>query len=831
MSGSNGHAKGGEGLATADRPPRPQCTYVPNWYNNVPGQLIELPQWVVWRYEFREGEAKWTKPPFIAILNRRKGTERPNARSNDRKTCRPFEDAVNAFMQDKDRTDGERIDGIGFALFPDDPFVGIDLDHCISADGEIAPWAAEKIALLSPTYMEISPSGTGIRAFLIGELPRKGKQDGRKRVGYGDGTGAMEAYRMGRYLTVMGNPIVDCRTVERQQEGLLALVAEIDARPAKTARAKKGTPSADLNGNGHPEAARPEVVDDDDVLIDQWRKATDSDGAMFRSLFDEGDLSKVKHDASSGDHVLAKIMAKRLGNNPVRIERLFNRSALAKREKWRTRADYRSLTIGNAITDALTSDDSAKVAESGQGGTALDARLADLPRTDTGNAERLSIRFASHLRYCHPWKKWLIYDGRRWKVDDTGAIHRMAKRTARSMLAEAGMIVEKDNRVEHVKWMFASESRKLRSAMITLAESEKNIPILPAQLDSDAWRFNCMNGTIDLRTGKLHPHRREDMITRLCPVEYNPDALCPLWDQTLNLFFAKNTRLIAYWQRICGYSLIGIIRDHLMPIAYGKGSNGKSTILGTLMNVMGPDYAMKAMPDMLMAKQYESHPTALADLFGKRLVVAIETDAGRRLNESMVKELTGGDVIRARRMREDSWEFHPTHTLIMATNHKPVIRGTDTGIWRRLRLVPFNVTVAGQAADKAMPEKLAAELPGILAWCVRGALSWQEIGMEEPAEVTKETADYRDEQDILGAFLEETTVSLRDARVKASQLYAAYTRWANAANERVLTMMALGLAMKERGIEVQVSNGKWYLGIGLRHPPASTSEPKQEPES
>src|SRR5262245_11504483 len=166
-----------------------------------------------------------------------------------------------------------------------------------------------------------------------------------------------------------------------------------------------------------------------------------------------------------------------------------------------------------------------------------------------------------------------------------------------------------------------------------------------------------------------------------------------------------------------------------MPIAYGLGSNGKSTILGTLLETFGKDYAMKCPPDMLMAKRNDSHPTDRADLFGRRPVVAIETEAGRLLNETMVKELTGGDRIRARRMREDFWEFSPTHTLMMGTNHKPKIRGTDRGIWRRIRLVPFTVTVDSLQEDRAMPEKLLAERPGILAWCVRGSLDWQARGL------------------------------------------------------------------------------------------------------
>ena len=167
-------------------------------------------------------------------------------------------------------------------------------------------------------------------------------------------------------------------------------------------------------------------------------------------------------------------------------------------------------------------------------------------------------------------------------------------------------------------------------------------------MDLDPWAFNVANGTIDLQSGELRPHRRQDGITKLCEVSYDVNAPCHLWLETLRTFFSRpdpnhQGALIDYWQRLCGYALCGVIRDHVLPVAYGTGSNGKSTILGALLDVFGPDYSMKATPDMLMAKRNDSHPTDRTDLFGKRLVVAIETEEGLRLNETMVKELTGGD--------------------------------------------------------------------------------------------------------------------------------------------------------------------------------------------
>lgn len=448
--------------------------------------------------------------------------------------------------------------------------------------------------------------------------------------------------------------------------------------------------------------------------------------------------------------------------------------------------------------------------------------------TDLGNAERLVARHGKDLRYCHVWKRWLVWDGRRWMIDNTGAPRRRARETVRAIYSEAGEPEGEDARKHLAKWAMESEKRDRISAMLNLAEPEPGIPILPEHMDLDRWAFNCSNGTIDLRTGELRPHRREDLITKICPTPYEADARCELWESTLDLFFAGNRELIDYFQAICGYAISGIVRDHILPIAYGRGSNGKSTMLGAIIDVFGPDYAMKCPPDMLMAKKTDSHPTDRADLFGKRLVVAIETESGRNLNETMVKELTGGDKIRARRMREDFWEFDPTHTLILATNHKPAIRGTDNGIWRRLKLIPFAVSLMQSNADTRMPEKLRAEFPGILAWCVRGCLLWQSAGFAEPAEVTEASSDYRKQQDLIGSFIEECVIFHGNFRVKAGELFKRYTRWCEYNNENPTTMMKFGMAMEEREIEKTKSSSVWYLGMQLK--PETNSVPEPEPE-
>jgi putative DNA primase/helicase len=286
--------------------------------------------------------------------------------------------------------------------------------------------------------------------------------------------------------------------------------------------------------------------------------------------------------------------------------------------------------------------------------------------------------------------------------------------------------------------------------------------------------------------------------------------------ETISLFFANEPALIGYWQRLCGYAITGVIRDQILPIAYGTGANGKSTILGSLLDVLGPDYAMKASQDLFMAKKTDNHPTERASLFGKRIVVAIETEDGAKLAESMVKELTGSDMITARRMREDPWSFLPSHTLFLATNHKPQIKGTDHAIWRRLKLIPFNVRMDDASAKKNVPDLLKNQRAGILAWFVRGCLDWQANGLDTPETVTAATEEYRDDEDTLAGFVEEHCAVASYAKVKAGILYAKYHSWAEASGLGPLSIVRFGKAIEQRGHKKARSNGIWYHGIGLR---------------
>ena len=426
--------------------------------------------------------------------------------------------------------------------------------------------------------------------------------------------------------------------------------------------------------------------------------------------------------------------------------------------------------------------------------------------TDLGNAERFVAHHGENVRYCYPWRKWLVWTGLRWERDESGKVHRLAKGAVRGIYEEAAAAEDENRRKALAQHATRSEAEAKIRAMLELAKSE--VPVSTDDLDADPWLLNCKNGTIDLRTGILQEHRREHLITKLAPVEYDPATQGPTWQATLERVL-PNLEIRTFFKRLCGYALTGDTSEHVLPMLYGTGANGKSTTLNALLETLG-DYGMQAAPDLLVAKR-NSHPTELADLFGARLVASIEVEDGRRLAESLVKQLTGGDRVKARRMRQDFWEFTPTHKVLMAANHKPIVRGTDTAIWRRIRLIPFTETILPAEQDKKLPEKLKAELPGILSWAVEGCLEWQRSGLQAPDEVRKATGEYRSEMDVLGAFLKECCQRDPDTTVGVQDLYRAYQVWCEEGGERAEGKRKFSSQLKERGFESRRSgpNGSY----------------------
>jgi len=396
--------------------------------------------------------------------------------------------------------------------------------------------------------------------------------------------------------------------------------------------------------------------------------------------------------------------------------------------------------------------------------------------TDVGNAKRLVKQHGATLRYCYPFSNWLSWDGKRWQVDDTGEAARRAKDTIARVRIEAAL--QKDKATRDALWNHAkiSESDAKLRAMLSQAQSEVGIAIKPDDLDSNPFLLTANNGTLNLQNGDLRPHRQTDLITKLAPVDYDPQAECPLWEAFLATIMGSKPGLINFLRRAIGYSLTGDTSERALFIMYGSGANGKSTALETIRALLG-DYAARTPAETLLARRDNAIPNDVAKLKGARFVSASETDEGRRLAEAQIKDLTGGDTISARFMRAEWFDFKPECKLWLSTNHRPVVRGTDKAIWDRLKLIPFDVRIPEEKQDRKLLSKLKAELPGILAWAVRGCLEWQAEGLGVPDEVRNATGDYQSEMDVLAAFIADCCVLTPNAQASATSLYQSYKRW------------------------------------------------------
>jgi putative DNA primase/helicase len=435
--------------------------------------------------------------------------------------------------------------------------------------------------------------------------------------------------------------------------------------------------------------------------------------------------------------------------------------------------------------------------------------------TDLGNARRLVRRHGTRIRYVHPWPRWLVYSGGRWVADDTGELERLAKETALSIYREA-IDAERDNeRQVLAKWAVKSESQARLHAMIDLASSEPRIPVLPEQLDADLWLLNLQNGTLDLRTGSLRPHAASDLITKLAPVRWDPESQAPTWRGFLERIIPGDPELLGFLQRAIGYSLTGDTGEQVLFFLHGRGCNGKSTLLETYRGLLG-DYALQADISTFLERRREGASNDLARLRSARFVAAVEAGEGQRLDEGVVKQLTGGDTVSARMLYSEHFEFRPQFKLWFAANHKPVIRGTDHAIWRRIRLVPFTVTIAEAERDPELPAKLRTELPGILRWAVEGCLAWQRDGLGTPPAVRAATQSYRLEMDVLAAFLEDRCELGAALKAPATALYEAYRSWCERNGERFATQRHFGQALLERDFHRVKSTGGVYAWYGLR---------------
>ncbi len=432
--------------------------------------------------------------------------------------------------------------------------------------------------------------------------------------------------------------------------------------------------------------------------------------------------------------------------------------------------------------------------------------------TKLAAAYRLHTVAGSDLRH-HSGLGGLHWDGTRWRPS-VKAAERCAHKLGAEFRKDGVNVIDPDGARQIHAFAKRLETARGVESVLKLARSLEGIDADAIEFDTVSYLLNCSNATVDLRAGGIREHTREDYQTQLCPAPYDPSANCPRWRRFLSEIFDSDQALLDYIQVAAGYALTGSTEWQCFFVLHGSGANGKSTFVNALLGALGRDYAHQLDSEELLAHKHTRHSTERAALRGKRLVVASETNEARRLDTALVKSLTGGDRIRARFMRRDSFEFSPVLKLFLCTNHRPVIHDDSPAMWRRVRLIPFERRFEGASCDPGLPAALAAEAPGILAWCIEGATRAAQGEPSLPDAVRLATDQYREESDAVAEFLEERCDLVPEARVPKSALYGAYREFRGGVCE---SKRAFGIRLLERGYHDGSSGrARHWRGIALQ---------------
>ena len=752
-------------------------------YEQIPQELKALPNWICWDAVPDEKRGKIKKVPINALTG-------GGAMSNNPSTWCDFDTAVRA---------SEKHSGIGF-MFGGCPYFGVDIDgkeEELEAyqRGENGNIISEFISTLQ-SYAEISQSGKGIHIICRGTLPKRGRRKG-----------SVEMYEDGRFFVMTGNSCSEYAGISDCTESIKPLHEKY------------------IGGGREPQAKiRPAVSlsSADDIVK---AAAGAKNGGKFVALYG-GDTAGYT-SSSEADMALCSILAFWTGCDASKMDVIFRSSGLM-REKWdrpQSGSTYGALTIQKAIAGCsqVYSPKNSYSASFKQG--EVNAQTEQTGQRlysfdDTGNAQRFVDLFGDKVRYCYTDKRWLWYDGRKWCTDMTGAVKRLADKAVACMSAELKVYEQTDAdegtdmAKAFEKHMKSSRSNKSKNAMLN--EVMHHVPILPSQLDRYKAALNTPGGVIDLKSGALAPHDPKNYFTKITAVEYSENADCPRWLAFLDDIFRKDKDLIRYVQKAVGYSLTGSTTEQCAFFLYGTGRNGKSTFIDVIRDIFG-DYAANIQPETIMVRSNQSTAinSDIARLKGARLVTSVEPNEGVRINEGLLKQLTGDDTVTARKLYGDEFEFKPEFKLWMATNHKPVIRGTDTGIWRRIHMIPFTVQIPEEKIDRRLKYKLSAELTGIFRWAVEGCLLWQKEGLKMPRAVLEEVREYRREMDVISAFVEDKCTVGKGLSVKSSQLFAAYLNWAEQNNEYRMSSTKFGMELAKRFEKVKGRGCNYYSGITL----------------
>jgi len=748
---------------------------------NIPKELKQRLQWVLWKLDTNKGKIPYT------IKGSRASATNP-------KHWASLNEVIQVLNQGG-------YDGIGYVFHASDPFTGIDLDDCF-IDGELTSEASSTIEALN-SYTERSQSGEGIHIIVKGEKPGE-----RNRIK------GFEMYDQKRFFVVTGDHLADTPLgiKERQQE-LNGLYDQLFS--------SKGS-ATELEQQDKP--VSPSMGDDE--IMNIALKA--GNGERFKKLY-TGDFSSYPSQ-SEADQAFCNILAF-YTQDAEQIDRMYRNSGLM-RDKW-NRDVYRQDTINRAIRDTKNR---YKVTQTS---TALDDFKDSIPQTqifepyenhstlapglfpltELGNAERIIHFHKDEIKHS-PERGWLLWDGARWAEDSGNQIEVIAAKTLRGLFLEARNASDKDLKNDILKWAKRCESRNIR--LNSIADVKPHVNVQNDELDINPYLLNVKNGVIDLETGKLLKHNPDHLMTKLAPVKYEADASAPRWEKFLQeIFITEDGKtdydVIRFMQKAIGYSLSGSISEEVIFFLTGSGGNGKSKFLEAVKDILG-DYARQTNANTFIQKHNESGiNNDIARLDKARFVSAVESEQGQQLAESLVKQLTGGDEIAARFLRKEYFEFRPEFKIFFSTNHKPIIRGTDDGIWRRIRLIPFNARFEGSKRDINLSDKLAKESPGILNWALEGFRLWKVEGLAPPASIDQATKSYREDMDLIKPFLDERCIIDVKAREEAINLHRGYTSYCHSVGEIELSNRNFYRLLESRGFERRrgAKNKMFFYGIAL----------------
>ena len=752
--------------------------------NTIPQELLDRKQWVCWTFE-KSNNGRTTKKPIDPYTGR-------YARSNDSSTWSDYDTAAIA---------GKNFSGIGFML--GNGIMGVDIDDVPEElerykNGDYESNIIFEFIETFKSYAEISPSGNGIHILCKGEIPG----DRRRK-------GNIEFYSELRFLTFTNN------TIGNYNDGIATVSKANMKRVYNKYLESNVVDFKQQHVAGSIDLSESEIIS---------RILGSRSSEQFKAFMNGG--WEAKYDSQSeADLAFANLLAFWCGRDYVKMDSIFRQSSLI-RNKWDKKhgqTTYGEATLNKAINDTpniyTPKREAPKYDINFVEQKPKQDKLPSRSWDDTGNAQRFLDHFGTLARFSFIDKKWYFYNGSYWEVDFRGNVRTLVDVTVEAMAKETIRLSGDEKEDEELQKAFNKHIKRSRSNAgknAMMDELKHRLPIMPDEFDNERMLLNTKNGYIDLSSGVLHDHDVSKMFSRETNTEFTDKTDAPEWDKFMYEIFDGDMELIRYLQKAVGYSLTSSTREQIMFILHGGGRNGKSIFLETISDIMG-SYANSMQASTIMARREVGINSDIARLKGARLVTSSEPNEGFRFDEGLIKQLTGGDKVTARKLYGEEFEFNPEFKLWLATNHKPIIRGTDDGIWRRMIVIPFNVQIPIEKVDKDLKYKLQREASGILNWAIEGCLLWQREGLKTPQTIQESVDIYRSEMDVIVAFVDDCLHIDKNRTVQASEVYKLYKQWATDNAQYLMSSTAFGKEFSKKFERKRMSNGNVYVGVATKY--------------